>query len=95
MNIMDILHKLGYDVVSFSDGVYKIQNTTAKINRLRKQIEAGEIGYEGSIYDEYEVKVGDVCFNKLGNLYVEFVSLDGEEIIDVYEHRNMDPDELY
>lgn len=95
MNVLDILHKLGYDVISFNDGVYKIQNTTENINRLRKQIEAGEIGYEGSIYDQYEVKVGEVFFNGLGNLYVEFLSLDGEEIIDGYEYRNMDPYDLY
>lgn len=95
MNILDVLHKLGYDVVSFNDGVYKIQNTTEKIKRLRKQIDAGEIGYKGSIYDKYEVKIGEVSFNGLGNLYVEFVSLDETEIIDAYEYRNMDPDDLY
>ena len=95
MNVLDILHTLGYDVISFSDGVYKIQNTTAKINRLRKQIESGKIGYEGSIYDQYEVRVGEVHFNGLGNLYVDFVSLDGEKIIDGYEYRNMNADDLY
>lgn len=95
MNVLDVLHKLGYDVISFKDGIYEIQFTTERITRTRKQLDNGEIGFDGDLYDKYEVKVGEVSFNRLGNLYVEFVSLDGTEIIDCYEYRNMSIDDLY
>lgn len=96
MNIIDILWKLGYNVHSFNNGVYEISFSTEKIRRLRKRIESGEVSFEGDMHERFSVEVGKVCFNGLGNLYVEFVDAeDMNKCMDVYEYKNMSPEELY
>lgn len=96
MNVIEILWKLGWDVLSFDgEGEYKIQLGKARRELTDKQIKEGIIGYVGSTSDIITVKVGDVGFNGLGNLYVEFRDIDTGDIIDAFEYRNMAEDELF
>lgn len=51
MNVIDILNKLGLDILSFNNGIYKVRMTHERIKREQKKIEAGEINYiEGFDY---------------------------------------------
>lgn len=43
MNVIDILNKLGLDILSFNSGIYKVGMTHERIKREQKKIEAGEI----------------------------------------------------
>ncbi|WP_373206013.1 hypothetical protein [Clostridium tertium] len=43
MNVIDILNKLGLDILSFNSGIYKVRMTHERIKREQKKIEAGEI----------------------------------------------------
>lgn len=96
MNIIDILHKLGWNVLSFNeDGQYKIQLGKARKDLTDKKIKDGLIGYEGSTSDIYNVKVSDVGFNRLGNLYAFFEEIETDYCIDAYEYKNMGNDELF
>lgn len=96
MNIIEILWKLGWDVLSFNeDGEYKI--TLGKVRRdlTNKRIADGDIGYVGSTDDVFTVKVSDVGFNGLGNMYVFFNDVNTGDCIDGYEYNNMSKDELF
>jgi len=83
MNILEVLWKLGYEVLSFDSGVYKIQFGHEREKR------------HGYCNDIYEVRVSEVGFNGLGNLYVFFQEVGTDNCLDVYEFKNMDSDELY
>lgn len=96
MNIIEILWKLGWDVLSFNEeGEYKIQLGTARKNLTDKQIEEGSITYVGSTSDIYTVIVSEVGFNGLGNLFVFFDDLKTGDTIDAYEYKNMSNDEMF
>lgn len=96
MNIIEILWRLGWDVLSFNEnGEYKITLGRARKDLTDKKIEDGLISYEGSTYDVYTVKISNVCFNGLGNLCVDFDDIDTGDGIDTYEHKNMAKDELF
>jgi len=83
MNILEVLWKLGYDVLSFSNGVYKIKFGHEREKR------------HGYCDDTYEVCVSEVGFNGFGNLYVFFQEVGTNNCLDAYEFKNMDSDELY
>lgn len=96
MNIIEILWRLGWDVLSFNeDGEYKIQLGKARKDLTERQIKDGSIVYEGSTSDIYTVKVDDVSFNGLGDLYVSFEDIETGDCIDCYEYKNMNSDELF
>ena len=69
MNIIEILWKLGYKVISFNEGLYKIKLTDSKKDKLRKNYDC--------LVDDYEevrtISIGSVGFNCYGDLYVEFL----------------------
>ncbi|MCB2309028.1 hypothetical protein LGL08_20200 [Clostridium estertheticum] len=84
MNILDVLWKLGYDVISFNeDGEYKVQ---FGLERQKRH------GYD---HMTYTIKVKEVSFNKLGNLVVDFTEVAEDNCFDVFEYKNMSADELY
>jgi len=84
MNILEILWKLGYDVLSFNeDGEYKIQFGKAR------QVK------EGYTEKRNIVKVKEVGFNGFGNLYVTFTEVGTDNCFDSYEYKNMGSDELF
>lgn len=96
MNSIQILWRLGWDVLSFNEnGEYKITLGKARKDLTNKKIEEGIIGYDGSTDDVYIVKVSDVGFNGLGDLYVSFDDVNTGDCIDVYEYKNMDKNELF
>jgi hypothetical protein len=96
MNIYDILRKIGYDIISFSEGVYEVEFSPERKRRMREQIKSGETVFNFDIDTSLKLKVGDVGFNNLGNLYVFFNNAeDTDECLDAYEHCNMSAEELY
>lgn len=96
MNIIEILWKLGWDVLSFNeDGEYKIQLGKARKDYTDAKIRKKIISYDGSTSDIYTVKVSEVGFNGIGNLYVDFRDVETGNCIDAYEYKNMNYDELY
>ena len=96
MNVIEILWKLGYDILSISEeGEYKIKFSVERKERYRNKIKKGIMTFNRSLDDEYLVKVGDVNFNDTGNLFVEFLDVNTNEIIDTYEYKNMSNDELF
>ena len=98
MNIIEILWKIGYDVLK-SDSEkceYVIMYTPERKRRTWKQIKDGEMQVENELLDDtYVVTVGEVSFNQCGDLYVEFIDVNTKVCIDFYEHKNMKEDELY
>lgn len=98
MNVIEILNKLGWDILSFKDGIYKVQMTHERWKREKQQIEAGEMTYvEGynPLIDTFNVYVDEVCFNEFGNLFVSFSELESNAVFDCFEYRNMSFNELY
>lgn len=96
MNVIQILWKLGYDVLSFNDdGEYTIVFNKARKKIYSSKIKKGIIKFDGSLDDKYTVKVGEVSFNGSGDLFVEFLDVNTDEVIDAYEYRNMEEDELF
>lgn len=96
MSIIKILWKLGWDILSFNeDGEYKIQLGKARKNLTDKKIKDGLISYDSSTSDIYTVKVDEVGFNGFGDLYVFFKEVNTKDLIDAYEYKNMDEDELF
>lgn len=99
MNVIDILNKLGWDILSFNNGVYKVRMTHERIKREKKKIETGEINYIEEfdpLTKTFNICVEEVCFNKLGNLFVAFSEVDSSDgSFDCFEYRNMSYDELY
>ena len=84
MNILQILWKLGYDVLSFNEeGEYRVQ--LGHERELR----------EGYSQEQSTIRVKEVGFNGFGNLYVTFTEADIDNCFDSYEFKNMDPKELY
>ena len=85
MNVIDILLKLGYDIKSFSDGVYTVCHSA---NAIRDMAE-GEYDYD--IHSDFKLAVAEVEFNGLGNLCVTFKRVGHDnECWDVYEYMNME-----
>ncbi|WP_286909264.1 hypothetical protein [Clostridium sp. UBA1652] len=80
MNILDILKKLDYNVISFNSaiGIYEVRFNAKRIERMEKIIDEykeknnegdeGKIGLKETLY----LKVNEVKFNEIGNLYVSF-----------------------
>lgn len=96
MNIYDILRKIGYDIISISEGEYEVVFSPERKRRMRKQIKSGESVFNFDIDASFKLKVGDVGFNNLGNLYVFFNNAENpDECFDAYEHCNMSAEELY
>lgn len=96
MNVIEILWKLGWDVLSFNEeGEYKIQFGKARKDYTDEKIRKKIIGYKGSTSDIFTVKVAEVGFNGIGNLYVGFNDIENNDCIDCYEYKNMGADELY
>jgi hypothetical protein len=96
VNIIQILWKLGYDVLSFNeDGEYKIQFGKARKALYDRQIADGTMGFDGSTDDIFEVKVDEVGFNGFGDLYVSFSDVNTGKCMDFYEYKNMGSDELF
>lgn len=99
MNVIDILNKIGWDVLAFKDGIYTVQMTHERWNRERKKIEVKEMAYDEGyqpLTDTFDIYVDEVSFNQLGNLFVSFTEVgvtDGS--FDGYEYKNMSYDELY
>jgi len=84
MNIIEILWKLGWDILSFNeDGEYKIQ--LGHDRQLK----------DGYSQDKYLVRVNDVSFNGFGDLVVTFTEVGTGNCFDAYEYRNMDKEELF
>ena len=84
MSIIQILQTLGYDIISFNeDGEYKVQLGHERQKR------------HGYSKDTWNIKVKEVSFNKLGNLFVDFAEVGEDAGFDFYEHKNMNVDELY
>lgn len=97
MNITEILLRLGWDIYALDNlkNEYKIALSKRRKDYMRGQIKAGKMGYDGDMEDFVTVKIGEVCFNGSGDLYVEFIDVDTGKSIDVYEHNNMHKYELY
>ena len=96
MNVIEILWKLGWDVLSFNeDGEYRISLSSARRERIFEAEKNGLISYEGTGYEIYTVKVGEVSFNGIGDLFVKFIDVESGEIIDCYEHKNMSKYEIF
>lgn len=88
MNIINVLWALGWEVLSFTEnGEYKIQLSETKKNLIDKKLNDGLIGYKGSTSDTYNVRVCNVKFNNLGNLYVSFEDAKTGIYIDSYEYK--------
>jgi len=84
MNIISILWKLGYDVLSFNEaGEYKIMFGHDRQKR------------QGFSQETYIVKACGVSFNGFGNLFVSFDDVETGECVDCFEFGNMGPEELY
>jgi len=84
MNILQVLLKLGYDILSFNEnGEYKVMFGHERQKRH---------GYDNT---RWNIKVKEVSFNGFGNLVVDFTEVDEENCFDVFEYGNMDSDELY
>lgn len=96
MNVIEILWKLGWDVLSFNgEGEYKIQFSNERISRYHEKIENEDFDFDGDLEEIYTVKVSEVTFNDYGDLFVSFEDTKTGEIVDEYEYKNMDNDELY
>lgn len=98
MNVIDILTKLGWDILSFKDGIYTVKMTHERWKREKKKIEAGEMTYieeYNPLTDTFNIYVEEVCFNELGNLFVSFWEVGSNASFDSFEYRNMSYDELY
>lgn len=84
MNIIQVLWKLGYEVLSFNEnGEYTIQLGHEREKR------------HGYNKETWIVKVKEVSFNGLGNLVVDFTETKEDNCFDIFEYGNMDIDELY
>ncbi|WP_443662436.1 hypothetical protein [Clostridium sp.] len=84
MNIIDVLHKLGYDVLSFNEnGEYTVM--LGHDRQLK----------EGYTQERWTIKVSEVSFNGFGNLVVFFSETKEDNCFDGFEYKNMDADELY
>ena len=84
MNIIQVLWKLGYEVLSFNEnGEYTIQLGHEREKR------------HGYNKETWIVKVKEVYFNWLGNLVLDFTETIEDNCFDIFEYGNMDVDELY
>lgn len=96
MNIIQILWKLGWNVLSFNeDGEYKIQVGKIRKNLTYKKEKEGIIDLIEDLDKIYTVKVVDVGFNGFGDLYLYFEDVETGYCVDCYEHNNMAADELF
>ena len=98
MNIIEILWKLGYDVIESNSNnkKYTITYSSERKRRMWKQIKEGTLTVQNELLNDiFNVTVGEVSFNNLGNLFVEFIDINTKETIDVFEYGNMKENELY
>ena len=97
MNVIDILNKLGWEIVSLKNGYYEVQMTTERYHREFIKRKNGEIEYDKGFDPKgiFEIYVDKVSFNDLGNLYVSFREVDSNNLFDMYEYKNMRSDEIY
>lgn len=98
MNVIDILKKLGYDVLesNHEQKIYTVRCSKEKKKRLLMQIKAGKIAVEKEFLNSaYVIVVTEVSFNDNGNLYVEFRDAESYTLFDAYEYQNMSEDELF
>lgn len=78
MNIIQVLWKLGYEVLSFNEnGEYTIQLGHEREKR------------HGYNKETWIVKVKEVSFNGLGNLVVDFTETKEDNCFDIFEYGNM------
>lgn len=85
MNVLEILKRLGWEILSADnmEEIYTITQSTERINRCEEKSK------------KVTVTISQMCFDELGNLYVEFVEHKTNKYIDNYLHNGMQPDELY
>ena len=85
MNILDILHTLGWKIIS-ADNFRQIYVITQSSERLARAQE---------IAKTYQVTIDEMCYDETGNLYISFMDKKTKEFVDNYYHNGMDPHELY
>ena len=85
MNILDILHTLGWKIIC-ADNYKKIYVITQTSERLARTQEVAET---------YTVTIDEICFDETGNLYISFIDKKTKAFIDNYYHNGMESDELY
>ncbi len=85
MNILDILHTLGWKIIS-ADNFRQIYVITQSSERLARAQEVAKT---------YQVTIDEMCFDETGNLYISFMDKKTKEFVDNYYHNGMDPNELY
>lgn len=95
MNILDILKKLDYNVIAFNSaiGIYEVRFNAKRIERMgqiideykeknKNENDEGKIGLNETLY----LKVNEVKFNEIGNLYVSFSEEKFKiDVIDFYD----------
>ncbi|MDU2491144.1 MAG: hypothetical protein E7D27_11265 [Clostridium celatum] len=92
MNIIDILWSIGYDVLSFENSIYEVSMSHQK---WLKENEISRKSDEINISKRSFIKVRDVGFNDLGNLYVVFINVDDNSFFDSYEYTVKENDKLF
>lgn len=98
MNIIEILWKLGYDVIESNSVTknYSIQYSSERKRRMWKAMKEGKLSVENELLNDiYHVTIGELNFNDTGDLFIEFVDVNTKETMDVFEYRNMKENEIY
>ncbi len=98
MNIIEVLWKLGYDVIESNSITkkYTVQFSTERKRRMWKAIKEGTLSVNNELLnDMYYITVGELSFNDTGDLFIEFIDINTKETIDVFEYRNMKDNEIY
>lgn len=93
MNVIEILMKMGYEIISVNDGVYGVQYTNERKMHIQEQVEKGELHEDIKEYLNATIYlcVGEVSFNEFGNLFVEFLEeKHASSTWECYEYRNKD-----
>lgn len=85
MNVLDILKRLGWEIISADnvEELYTIIQSNERLNRSQESVKT------------HTVTISQMCFDEIGNLYVEFVDHQTGQYVDNYLHNGMDPQELY
>ncbi len=85
MNVLDILKRLGWEIISADnmEELYTITQSNERLNRSQEPVKT------------HTVTISQMCFDEIGNLYVEFVDHQTSQYVDNYLHNGMDPSELY
>ncbi len=85
MNVLDILRKLGWEIIS-ADNLEEKYTITQSAERITRAEEKSKM---------VTVTIGQMFFDEIGNLYVEFVDDKNHAFVDNYIHNGMEPSELY